>query len=183
MPLKYRICCAIGAFMKPSDFFLSRRQTLGFLVPGVLWLATGLWICGHGPLEWFDNPTTTKRLILFFGVSYLVGYVVHSLVFAVLDTSKRWAPRPESPPWITIQNLKSTVRAAVQSDPRLAELNEHQLAQHCKRYAAKDSPYFQSVFSEFEDEVNLTAGMSVPLIVLSIVGVFRTFVFGRVAPD
>jgi len=166
--------------MKPSDFFLSRRQILGFLVPGVLWLTTGLWLFGLDPVCLLAAlEAKTRILVVFITASYIIGYALQSATFAIRDTSKRWATaNPSRAEAQAMQNLKKAVRQAVLSKPQLAELNEHQLAQFCKWYAAKDSPYFQSVFTDLEDiEVNFTIGMSFPLMFLAAVGAVRTFVF------
>ncbi len=173
--------------MKPSDFFLSRRQILGFLVPGVLWLATGLWFFGLDPVCLLGAlGAKTRILVVFITASYIIGYVLQSATFAIRDTSKRWATaNPSRAEPQAMQSLKKAVGQAVQSNPQLAGLKEHQLAQFCKRYAAKDSPYFQSVFTDFEDEVNFTIGMSFPLMFAAAVGAVRTFIFpaGSGAPN
>jgi hypothetical protein len=78
-----------NATMKPSDFFLSRRQLLGFVAPGALWLAIGLWICGRSPLRWLETASGV-RLAVFLVASYLFGYVVQSATFAALDGASRW---------------------------------------------------------------------------------------------
>jgi hypothetical protein len=168
---------AAGAVMKPSDFFLTRRHFLGFLVPGLLWLATPIWLCAIDLLGWFKEAKA-RELGLVVVAGYVVGYVVQSATFAILWWWRRTrAEGSHSTGTASVQTpmsrLKADIQKAVQSDARLVKLNACDLAQFCKWHAAKDS-YFQSQFSEFEDEINFTIGLSVPMMLLGIVGLVLT---------
>ena len=185
--------------MKPSDFFLNRRQFLGFLVPRALWLASGFWICGQHPMLWLEEALFTRWAVFLVG-SYLVGYVMQSFTFIVLDEAKRWRTDRFAAPHQTadtlprglprgqaaaaeLEALREHIRSIIAKDPQLRDLNAHQMAQFCKRVAAKDSEFFQAQFLDLEDEVNFTRGVSIPLVFLAVVGFIRSFWPTWLVPD
>jgi hypothetical protein len=164
--------------MKPSDFFLSRRQFLGFLVPGALWIASGLWICGRQPLRWLETASGV-RLAVVLVASYLIGYVLQSAIFTLMDETSRWRKASVAAPALIantagdIALLREYAREIAKDCPKIGELNNHQFSQFCKRFAAKDSEFFQGHFSDCEDEVNFTKALSIPLIILGLIAGLR----------
>jgi hypothetical protein len=174
--------------MKPGDFFLDRRHFVGFLLPGALWLALYKLACEADIGVWLESASVLK-LTLFLAASYVVGYITQSFIFSFLIWARRllrkwkWLLHMRAKFLPELENdlaIVKSVKDIVDSDPQLIRLeslgvlNEAQLARYCKWYASKD-PISQARFSEFEDEINATVGMSFPLMALGVEGAILTY--------
>lgn len=174
--------------MKVSDFFIGGRQFFAFLVPGLLWVAGGIWLTVGDPLTWINSLSIGGTLILLLG-SFLVGYLPPTALFGSFDPLHRRGLVAGKNPTLedTLRDLEEMVDGIVKGDKQPLDYYSALTAQTEKRPRRRRGQFCKWVvmsrmealvpdLAEREAEINLVASIRNPLFFLAAAIMIRQFV-------
>lgn len=145
--------------MKPSDLFIRGRHFFGFLIPGVMWVATFLLALNDHPLAFAEGGNTFIRSAFLIGISYIVGFTTQTLVFRVIADSMKWYMGEHQPDRIKgLKNLKEEIKknftSKLPSETVDLPVPDKDFRSFCKLYVLEHSPTLGSLLLEKEDDIN-----------------------------
>lgn len=183
--------------MKASDFFIGTRQLFGFLLPGALWIAAWMLIQNMTPVTYLTGEPWIPNLLLFIGLSYVIGFVVQTWIFALIMEYQEWRHRSKSrsqsaanskaPPPVPkeaqenaqlaatgeteVERYRRRLVDAVEKDLSTrpaGSLEREKLPRFCKNFVLENSTNLRDQILELEGEINLMVGVALPLVFLSV---------------
>lgn len=166
--------------MKPTDFFIGSRQLFGYIAPGAIWVCGWfMFFARENPVDYFGGDSWLIRFIFFVGLSYVVGYVLQTLLFwpyLVWDERGSLWPWPAKsygmPPWLAKDDqLQRDVDASIPllaEDMRLAEVRRDRVPKYCRNIALEYCTFARYRILELESEINFMVALSYSLPWLSL---------------
>ncbi|HEY0155124.1 MAG TPA: hypothetical protein VGB92_24140 [Longimicrobium sp.] len=166
--------------MKASDIYIGSRQFFGYIIPGSLWLTAWMLFQDTTPSIQLSGSSWLLKFILFIGLCFVIGYSVQTVLFLVImkmrvgitsaaagETCATKEDRGKPDPTIDelYSNLLCAVKETLKEQPA-ACLYDTQLPLYCKNYVRENSLHLRDQIAETEGEINLTAGLALPLLVL-----------------
>lgn len=149
--------------MKPSDFFVHSRQFFGFLIPGAMWVSAAFLVHDRSPYDWLGDGLSVVRAISLFGLSYVVGIVVQTVLFPIKD--RFFTPKVH-------EVLAKVHKDFIHSEMKKAgianvdQIEDERLPILCKLYVLEHSGTMGGVSKEHEDDINILIGSPIALIAL-----------------
>ncbi len=150
--------------MKLSDFLMRGRHLFGFLIPGVMWLASlSLIFLNKNPLQFVEEGTSPiGRTGLLLALGYIVGFSLQTLLFPLLaDGLKRHLGIPE-----TVQKLAEQIQRILKGKLPEGEsewvLVPDHLPVFCKMYVLEHSKELKHFIIEKEDDINFLVANTIP---------------------
>jgi hypothetical protein len=160
--------------MKPSDLFIRGRQFFGFLIPGIMWVASILLIQGEHPLAFVEGGNSFIRAALFIGISYIVGFIIQTLIFPLTaDVLKKFIRQHPSKRLKELKKLKEQIvdifKSRLPSDQKEWVVPPDDFRSFCKLYVLNHSPALGSLLLEKEDDINFLAAnlLALPVFVFA----------------
>jgi hypothetical protein len=145
--------------MKPSDLFIRGRQFFGFLIPGVMWSATIMMILQQSPLAFVEAGNPLIRSALFIGISYIVGFVIQTLIFPLTADRMKKRIRQCPPADIkSVEKLKGQLKELfdwkLPTEKKALEVPDDDFTSFCKLYVLENSSTVGRFLLEKEDDIN-----------------------------
>lgn len=160
--------------MKPSDLFIRGRQFFGFLIPGIMWVASILLMSGGHPLAFVEGGNAFIRSALFIGIAYIVGFIIQTLIFPLTADLLKIFIRKRPPKKIReLKELKEQIigifKARLPSEQEAWLIPPDDFRSFCKLYVIAHSPALGSLLLEKEDDINFMVAnlLSLPVFVFT----------------
>ncbi|HEX8453957.1 MAG TPA: hypothetical protein VF647_17865 [Longimicrobium sp.] len=162
--------------MNPSQWLLRGRQLFGFLVPGAVWVLSGVLLMNFpsDPVELISEMRPSwVEATAFFGLSYVAGFAMREFSSRFAEwTSKAFA-------WLTDASL---IRRTEDLEKRVLQIVDHRygtIAEYvgpssdrvfgfCKRILRGSAPELYRHLDIYEEEINLLGLIPLPMIVFCV---------------
>lgn len=151
---------------------MGSRQFFGYLIPGALWMASGMLLALESPLYHILHPSLTSAILFVIG-SYFVGHMYHSAIFHHL--SARSVKKLKSN--AKLNRLRSFACSLVKWDSTLGNISgaeEIDLTQFFKKVVIEGSQKLHEELLEREADINLLSGSFLPSGILGALLIVRT---------
>lgn len=79
--------------MKLSDFLIRGRHLFGFLVPGIMWVASFFYLSDKSLFDFVESGNTWIKVIVLLGLSYILGFILQTITFPLIADTIKWLSR------------------------------------------------------------------------------------------
>jgi hypothetical protein len=162
--------------MNPSQWLLRGRQIFGFLVPGAVWVLSGVLLMNFpsNPVELISEMRPSwVEATAFFGFSYVAGFAMRDLSLWFAE----WTSKPFA--WLIDETL---IRRTADLEKRVLQIVDHRygtIAEYvkpssdrvlgfCKRILRGSAPELYRHLDIYEEEINLLGLVPLPLVVFCV---------------
>lgn len=155
--------------MKLSDFFIGSRQLFGFIAPGAIWLSAWMLFNKPHPLVYLSGSDWGLRLVFFVGLSFVVGFMLQTLVFLALEIIDnigwRRMVKSDATPDSLLGDI-NFVRPLLEEDLDVS-IPLRRVPKYCRNITLEHCTYARYRIIEMESEINFMVALSFSLPFLS----------------
>jgi hypothetical protein len=158
--------------MKLSDFLIRGRHLFGFLIPGLMWIASFFYLTDRDLITFVEGGNSWIRIGVLLGISYILGFILQTLIFPVIADSLKKLFVEKSKKYDKMDaQLVEILKAKLPANQTELLIEKNRLPNFCKYYILEFADELKRKVMEKENDINLMVATMIPapLLVFSII--------------
>lgn len=132
-----------------------------------MWIGSAVLFTKHNPTDFLEQGVSPVRGVLAVGASYVAGFLLQTIIFALMDRITEPEPVPDS----ILECVDQLLKARLKHPTVQAPITRNELPLFCKWYVMEHSQELRNVLAEHEGDINLLVALPAAL-AITIAGGF-----------